>query len=263
MDDTSPDSFLLDWGSSVNMNEELRRTIRSECDEIDTTLTSLKDQIQMEHRKKTQVNKDLNYAKTELLNLVKSGRDLVEGSMMNEQIQNKLKETLFTEIVAVVTPIKSLATMVGEKIIDFEGGEELIPREVSNDNMTSSAGVSPSEIGMGKYIGKIRDEMKTVTESIQSKRKKLVERKASIDTIRQEIQARSAHIAQDQEVQTSLANNVQMKRKEFEGEKQRLRSVKESIQNIRKRCGDFAQQVADEVSLSHLDSCHIFDIRVC
>jgi predicted nucleic acid-binding Zn-ribbon protein len=247
MDDPSPDSFLLDWGSSVNMNEDLRRAIRSECDEIDTTLTCLKDQIQMEHRKKTQVNKDLNHAKTELLNLVKSGQDLVEGSMMNEQIQNKLKETLLTEIVAVVTPIKSPGTLAGENPIDFEEGEEQMSRDVNIVNMTSS-GASPSEIGMGKYITKLRNEMKVITESIRSKRKELVETKTAIATVRQEIQARSAHIAQDQELQTSLANDVQMKRKEFEAEKQRLRSVKEAIQNTRKRCGDFAQQVADEVS---------------
>ena len=242
----SPDSLLLEWGSSVNMNEDLRRAIRAECDEIDVTLSSLHDQIQMEERKQNQVQKDLHHAKVELLNLVKSGRDLVDGSMMNEQIQANLRETILMEIVAIVTPPTSPGTLVGE-----EDPLNCCDNEVGSSRKASAqcTNPSPSEIGMGRYIVNLRTEMKKMTESIRATKKELVDTKNSNSFVRQEIKTLSGPIAQNQKIQASLAQDVEVKRKELEMEKQRFRSIKESLANTRKRCGDFAQQVVDEVSV--------------
>ena len=67
-DPSSTDPMYLSWGSSVNVCDELRRSIRSEIEEIDGSITTLQTNVKNESRSKTQVSKDLSLTRSEILN---------------------------------------------------------------------------------------------------------------------------------------------------------------------------------------------------
>ncbi len=243
MDAAASDPFFLDWGSSVNVNEDLRRTIRTEIEGIDSDIKTLQSNVRQEEKISAQLTKDFAHARAELVNLSRGATDDRDNSIMNEQIQLRLRDSLMTEVVSVITPTtspekKSQPTTANS----FEEDEQMSPVGIqhSEDNT--------NERHLGKYLSKRAAEVKSLTTSMQEKKSSLEDYKSKLATIQYEIDTVVNQLGRDQKTQNTWSDDADEKRREFDVEKQRIRCVKDAIQRARKLNGQHAQRLANEVS---------------
>ena len=247
-DPSSTDPMYLSWGSSVNVCDELRRSIRSEIEEIDGSITTLQTNVKNESRSKTQVSKDLSLARSEMLNLCRGATDEVENVSVNEQIRIRMAETLKIEVLAnIITPSSSPnGTSYPNHTNDDENEEDL---SYTGKDMADDASRRNKNQSLTSQISMYRTKLQKESEKISNAKKELQAVAVNIKDIEDEIK-RASHRIKEVDLPSQLKEverDVESKRQELESELQRRCSTKESIQRSMKRCGDFAQQIADKV----------------
>jgi peptidoglycan hydrolase CwlO-like protein len=257
MEAAASDPFFLDWGSSVNVNEDLRRTIRNEIEGIESDINSLQSNVKVEEKMSSQLTKDFAHARAELMNLSRGATDDRDNSIMNEQIQMRLRDSLMMEVVSVITPPASPEEKSSSSISssppssstspssDIDPQTSPVPvqkHQGSNDNDNSN------ERHLGKYLSKCAIEVKELSTMLQKKKANIEEYKTKLSTIQYEIQTIVNQSDRDQKTQKTWSDDVDEKRREFDIEKQRIRCGKEAIQRARKLNGHHAQRLANDVS---------------
>ena len=109
-EDASVSEPLISWGSSVNVNEDLRRSIRSEIEALDADIDTIQGNIKNEDRISAQLAKDFAHSHAEMVQLRRSAADELDSAMMREQVRTRLKASLRSElmsptsVVVVVSP---------------------------------------------------------------------------------------------------------------------------------------------------------------
>ncbi len=99
---TTDEPFFLDWGSSVNVNDDLRHTIQSEIETIHIDITNLNNNIKQEQRTSSQLSRDYSHAQSELIHLSRGANDERDNAIMNEEILSRLKSSSLKEVIGVV-----------------------------------------------------------------------------------------------------------------------------------------------------------------
>ncbi len=255
MEDADP--FFLDWGSSVNVNEDLRRSIRNEINEIDYDISHLQSNVKAEEKTSHQLTKDFAHARAELMNLSRGATDDRDNSMMNEQIQLRLRDSLLTEVVSVITPPTSPCDKSDDDDVVAVGMDQresspiitVIPAHPPQDKSPSSPFDCSNERHLGKYLSKCAAKVKLITSSMKEKKSNLEESESKLSSLQFEIDTLLTQISREQKTQSTWNDDVDEKKKERNVEKQRLRSVKDAIQRARKLNGQYAQRLANDVSL--------------
>ncbi len=242
MDNTSSDPFFLDWGSSVNVNEDLRRTIRAEIEDIESDIQKLHSNVKAEEKVSNQLTKDFCHARNELMNLSRGATDDRDNSIMNEQIQMRLRESLTTEVVAVISPPSS----PGDKADSTPrlADESMSPITTTNRESNESS----AERHLGKYLANCAAEVKSLSTSMKRKKSSVEEYNEKIDSIQYEINNIGNQYERDQKTQSTWNEDIRTKTREADTEKKRSRSVREAIQRARKLNGHHAQTLAEDVS---------------
>ena len=248
-DPSSTDPMFLSWGSSVNVCDELRRSIRSEIEEIDGSVTTLQTNVKNEGISKTQLSKDLSLARSEMINLCRGATDEVENAIVNEQIRIRMAETLKVEVLAsIITPSSSPSgtSYTNPTNDDDEHDEDL---SYTGKDMADDASRRNKNPSLASQISMYRTKLKQESENIGNAKKEFQAVAVKIKDIEDEIK-RALHRIKEADLPSQLKEierDVESKRQELESELQRRCSTKESIQRSMKRCGDFAQQIADKV----------------
>ena len=253
MEAAASDPFFLDWGSSVNVNEDLRRTIRTEIEVIETEVNSLQSNVRAEEKTSAQLTRDFAHARVELMNLSRGATDDRDNSIMNEQIQMRLKDSLMMEVVSVITPPsspddKTTSTSIG---LDSSSSpdQQLSPITTQESNGNGNRNGNSTERHLGKYLSKCADEVKSLTTSMKRKKMNLEDSKSKLSSIQYQINNIDNQINKDKKTQDTWNDDVDEKRRGLDIEKQRFRCVKNAIQRARKLNGHHAQQLANDVSL--------------
>lgn len=239
MDAAASDPFFLDWGSSVNVNEDLRRTIRAEIEDIESDINKLQSSVKKEEKDSNQLTKDVAHARAEMMNLSRGATDDRDDSVMNEQIQMRLKDSLNAEVVAIVTPSRN------------PDSNNTSSRDASDVSPIPAMGSEDdsNERHLEKYLTKCAAEIKSLTTTMQQRKMSLDEYKAKLASIQNEINNVGNQIDRDQKTQSTWSEDVHDKTRELDIEKQRFRCVKEAIQRARKLNGHHAQSLADDVRI--------------
>jgi len=203
--------------------------------------------------------KDLAHARAELLNLSRGAADDRDNSVMNEQIQMRLRESLMTEVVAVITPPSSPDESKGSpsNVMDIDTSSD---DNGSSPDVVQESNDNSNERHLGKYLTKCANEVKELSTAMKNKKMKLEECKSNVLAIKYEFNAISNRIERDQKTQNKWSDEVDEKRRELDIEKQRNRCVKESIQRARKLNGDHAQRLADDSKT--LSSCKAGNAKI-
>lgn len=235
MDSAASDPFFLDWGSSVNINEDLRRAIRADIDDIESSTHNLQNSIKSEEKSATQLTKDCTHAYGELLNLRRFARDDRDNSTMNMQIQMRLRESLANEVVSIVTPPSS-------PDLESDDVEQDCRKEGSPGSRKDT-----SAMNLGRYIAKCSTEVKNLKNSIKNELAAQEQFRENLTSLEYDSRSIENRVKKELEVKCTVNCEVDAKRKEHEAEKQRIRATKESIQIARKKSGDHAQKIADYV----------------
>lgn len=233
---------ILSWGSSVNVCEDLRRQIKSEIERVDTDISALKQNLKAEERSSAHLTKDLSYARSEMINLVRESADELDNAIVNEQIRLKMEESLKTELVNVVSPPTSPDSISVNEDLDTSLDESSVYANKKHKRDRES---------YDSYLSRINREKKTLQDQIRKDIMELNGTKVQIQQtmqeykmIRQKID--SKELAKERH---EAAREVETRQREKEKEIKNMRLVKEGIQMARKRCGDYAQQIVDQVRM--------------
>ena len=221
------DPFFLDWGSSVNVNEDLRRTIRTEINTLDQDLQKLDQSIRTEEKTSSLLHRDFSHAQAELISLKNEVSEEKENAAMNEQFQMKLGESLEKEVVNVIS-VQREQTGAGENACE-----------------------SAVELGMAEYVMQRSQEIKHLKMTIQAKKASLNERLIKVDEVQIQLKDANDRIMKEQRNQSVWNDDVEIQQKEFSAESQRMQSVKDSLTKRRKNVGDFTQQRTECVSTKY------------
>ena len=222
---------ILSWGSSVNVCEDLRRQIRSEIDVIDGDLSSLKNNLRSEESSSTQLEKDLKYARNEMINLVQGAAEELENAGVNEQIRLKMEESMKKEIV--------------QNFVSLPNSPDLIKVTSSSETEMRKSENEPYNIflsNVNEEKHKIKQQINQDIEALNDIRAKIQNTKQEYTNLRKTVESKNLTLAKH-----DAALEVQTRQREIEKEMKKMKVVKEGIQLARKRCGDYAQQIVDQV----------------
>lgn len=226
------DPFILSWGSSVNVCEDLRRSIRTEIEDvIDTSIMNLQGSIKNEDRTATQLAKDLSHARAEMLELRRSANDELDGAVMKDQVRTRLKASLKAEL---MTPV-------------LDADPTSPPPELSDEGSTTN-GRPPFTIA--SYIQQRASEHKEHACAVAAEKESLVQWKAAKDDFESETHSIHGRIESDRLVDEMATKEKEtaFRTEEHENEARRKRATKVRVQQKRAQCGQYAQQIADYVS---------------
>jgi hypothetical protein len=92
------DHGILDLGTSVKVNDDLRRSLETEMQLIDENTTKLKKQITNEHAISNELSKTKSRANKEVAGLRQGAIEGVESITMNERVFGGLQKTFRTEL---------------------------------------------------------------------------------------------------------------------------------------------------------------------
>ena len=226
---------VLSWGSSVNVSEDLRRSIRAECDQLDSQISAITTQTTSESRKAQSLSKDLNFSVQEMKNLVRDGSEEMEGCIMNSTVRGRMAEQLEIEL-------GSLLKATNDQVIPQDQDEYLVTNndsETSTKPMILSQYLADSKATFQKIELQVRDNVDIIRRTRQI-----------IKDVERETNDHLGRIASDDlnSERSNLEHEVNLKKRELEGEKTKMKSVLDQVQRARKRCGDQAQQIAQLVS---------------
>jgi hypothetical protein len=93
------DSGILDFGTSVSVNDDLRRSIGIEIQEIEANSNKLKDNLNSESNLQQDLVNNHAHANKELAGLNQGASDIVDTLSMNMQILHGLKATMMHDTV--------------------------------------------------------------------------------------------------------------------------------------------------------------------
>ena len=226
---------LLSWGSSVTVNEDLRRTIRSEIAEIETSIESLQGQIKNEDRISAQLAKDFSHARAEMAELRRSAADELGSAIMKDQVRTRLKSSLRSELMSPTTVISL---------------DSIAPKASNDASQEEDNAVDKAPATTAEYLEQRAAEVKELAASIAKEKESLMESKAEKDDLDRQTQIILDRIKNDklEEELEAAKKETAFRAEELEREEHRKRSTKEAVQKVRAECGHYAQQIADQVS---------------
>ena len=256
--DATSDPFFLDWGSSVNVNEDLTRTIQSEILTIEKDIRSLDNSIRAEGKTSVQFGRDFSHSQAELINLARGAKDDRDNAAMSEQIQMRLSDSLSREVVAVISPSSDCDSRKESRVHQRRQHGDTTCTQQTGGNVGDADTATPmglfqygnsrAELGLAEAVKKRAQDVKKLKHSIQAKKESLQNCKAKLAEVKYQLENANNRIVRDQKNQATWNDEVDMKRKENDAEKQRVRSAKEALYKARKNIGEYTHQHTNDVS---------------
>jgi hypothetical protein len=239
---------LLDFGSSVVVNEDIIRVIGGEVHEIEESISVIDGESKKEETVERQLRQDLSYSHSEMTNLSRGASDQLESVNVHSTFIRGLENTLYADLVvssgirgtaaaAVVSPLPPSRARAGNRA-----------EEGSNQESSLS---SPAESSVYKDLIKERNEkLKETTASMKVTAKEVDEffeqQRTTIEAtkaIQRRLTTEGLDLVLDQKKQEGDRLVEESKQ-----EKEKLQAFKLAINKCRtERCSK-AQQLADLVS---------------
>jgi chromosome segregation ATPase len=177
MSSTDIDPFVLDFGSSVNISEELYRSICVEIKEIDEEISSLQNEYKSEERIRMQLIKDYSHALTEMNHIGRDAYEDLEQARVRQHLMNHIRDSIEKDITcALVTPASSPTDK-----------SELKNRElhIPNDPNSVSPDV-PIDENLSSCAENYKLELKRLSEALKKDHADCVEWKRKIHDLEEE-----------------------------------------------------------------------------
>ncbi|KAL7454144.1 hypothetical protein ACHAWC_005780, partial [Mediolabrus comicus] len=250
---TTTGNDFMDFGSSVDIQDEMRRTIRAECDELDKTNSIIASNVKSEERTLHQLTKDYQCAKNEMASLRRDGGDILDEETMTDDIRRGFKEQFESEVLPHVTASHNEDDDAAAIISDDEGGNNnnndgdgSSPHQQEHSSSSSSSG--GRVYSHGKFLARKHAELNNKKIAMNAKSQEIkmgMKNIKAIDDetmkIHQSIESRGLESVMKQGERT-----IAQLQREVEVENQRNRGVKEAIQAARANSGVNAQTIAEK-----------------
>lgn len=240
------DPYILDFGTSVNVNEDLRRSIREEIQELDDSIVVSKTSKKHEEMVKSQLNQDLAHSHAEMRDLSRSTSDQLENAGVHSSFLSGLKKTLRKDLVE-TTGLRTTGVNNKNVMEDAEVENNVPPS--GNDNKSLAVGTNKHRTNKD-IIKEKAETLKKLTASIKQHGEDIdslfLQKKTHVEAInacKKAIESEALEATAEEKRQ-----EAELKAVDVQNKAQRKRSIKSEIQNIRTRTGAHAQGVADKVS---------------
>lgn len=242
----SVDPFLLDFGTSINVTEDLRHEIRSEIQEIDAKIAKGTQAHQQEQRVQKQLKQDLHHTFSEMRNLSRGAADRLEDAQVHSSFLNGLGTTLNTDL-ARSTGALPECRKSPVSVLDTSTVTSL------KDSLPTNASKEQAKLGPSKTNQEVLQEkeemIKQLVQSIQeqtrlgdqrgTQNQKWVKEK---EQTLERIQSEGLESVLEQTHQKNQHAQV-----DVQNESQRHDQLMAKVQLVRSQCGKHAQQLADKV----------------
>lgn len=241
--DTPVDPFLLDFGTSVNVNEDLRRVIRGEIQEIDESINVIGNETKKEETLGKQLRKDLEHSYAEMGNLCHGVNDQLENIHVQSTLLAGLNATMHanlvvpsnahsTRSVAVVSPQHDDLRSVGDM------------SATPNDSPAEGTSYKGLILDWNKKLKKVTSSMKEISSDIDDLFASQRETIEATKSIEQRLEVESLDLVLDERIREGnrLEEDLQLAKKKLE-------AVKMATRKSRTDCSSNAQHLADVVRL--------------
>jgi len=172
----SDDSDVLNLGVSVTLNDDLRRTLVAEDDEISKSLKKLMEATNVETKIQEQALKDHTHANNEMNELKTNAAETLDVMKTNEQFRLGLESTLKSQIKSSKNPQDpdSVSPAKEDVCMDEEGRENVAPtaptslsaiRKAYSKHCDFKRELNGEVETYTKVLCSLRDEKKAVKES--------------------------------------------------------------------------------------------------
>ena len=225
------DPFLMDFGTSVSVNEDLRHAIRSEIQEIEDSIVSTKAAATVEERAQAHLQRDLNHSRAEMMNLSRGADEQVENARVHSSFVHRVEETLKGELAQSIS-------IESQKLRQHNPGCTkaglLLNFDIIKEKSENVKGL--------KSLAK--ENLQFISSAMEQR--KILEDQTSL--ILNTIEADKLHDGLE-----NARHEVDTQRRDSEAEVERMNKLKAAIQQTRACCGSNAKRVADSVSGHHLE----------
>jgi hypothetical protein len=240
----SADPFLLDFGTSVAVNEELRRTIRSEIKEIDTSAEELKLTIKTEERAQTQLAQDFKHAHDELKNIGRGTTEQLEKAVVHSRIVSGLGETIRVELVE--------PTVVGSSDVDDLQGR----REQKNDDSSNQTSAKVIALKYSVIIKGTKESLKTLVATFKEASNHAAAAAAEKAAIIESTQGIHDRIESEKlvDIERSARRDTETRKKDEEDELARKMGLEKYIERSLVEKEKQSKRLAENVSMTLFSS---------
>lgn len=235
------DNFFLSWGSSVNVCEDLRRSIRKEIEDIDASISTLHDTVKAEDVTSNQLARDLSHARNEMENLGRGATDVLDNAVMNEKVRQRLMESLQDELASkFVKGLKEKGAVSRN-----DNGEDSDSLTDTTEAPDAERAESPMGLDSDGHIAEVRKLARIIAEE-RCAIAQLVAEEQSLEEQRRVITQQA--LRDDlKSVLQSLEAELEAKEAELAKEERRRKETKVALHETRTKCGMYAQQIANSV----------------
>jgi len=234
----SVDPFFLDFGTSVNVNEDLRRVIRGEIQEIDESINAIGGENKKEETVQRQLRQDLSHSHAEMMNLGRCTTDQLDEVQVHRTFLRGLENTLLVDLVASSGILKGAAAVTPDASAQH-----------ANESASNGPATNPVKESYKAIIQKRGDKWKRVTSSMKVTAKEvdeLFEKQRftihNTKVIQQRIQSEGLET-----VLNRKKREAERLRKELQQEQAKLQAIKLATHKKRTESGSNAQNLADLV----------------
>ncbi|CAJ1933794.1 unnamed protein product [Cylindrotheca closterium] len=242
---TSVDPFLLDFGTSINVTEDLRREIRSEIQEIVAKLAKGTQAHQQEQRLQKQLQQDLHHTFCEMRNLSRGAADRLEDAQVHSSFLNGLDTTLNTDVARPTgvlpecrkSPVSVLDTLNVTSLKDPPSPDVSEGQEKSGSSKTNQEVLKEKEEMLKQLVQSIQEQTTQGDKLRNQNQNWVMEKNRTLERIQSE--GLVAVLEQTQQKNQHAHVDVQ-------NESQRRDQLVAKVQSVRSQCGNHAQQLADK-----------------
>jgi len=225
---TSSDPFLLEFGSSVSVNEDLYRELHKSCQGLDSSLQHTDQEIQRAIRTDGLLKKDLGHATAEMTRIARDCAEEVDSIAINRHTRAQLLHQFENSFMRIIDPQR----FYDRNNVEEEKGEDSNVRNGERkETVCTFLHVLSQTRMMLQNSAASNQENNQILSQIQSD---LKETSQNISSAEERI--RSLEKSRD-EAQTEKLNS----------ENQRQMSIKDACHRARHRCGEHAKELVDLV----------------
>ena len=240
------DQAILDFGSSVHVNDELRRSIVSETEDLQQDIHKFKDAIASESKINQQLLKDKSHATAETQDLHRSSKEVHDRLTM-------LHSKFFPELQRTLQQLTSDEDkLVGTNVGTADGDYAMRDADATDENETLPAAeeaeereVHPHSVKEIARIGKdlseklemlksYLDEVQDATDSIRIRRTQVVAQQQGVAQKVQELQSElstsqetTQNYLEKQQKEDELRRSLEIKVRDLQAEYKEIRAATE------------------------------------
>jgi hypothetical protein len=265
----SADPFILDFGTSVNVNEDLRRTLRIEIQMLDDSIGQRKAILHEEASTEAQFQKDLGHTHSEMQSLSRGASDQLENARVHATLLMTLERQLHSEIIECVTGEKSMTvgdmTTTGSPTGTIDRHQYHPVTPYPNDvpeNRHHSDSRFEAAFTFAELLKSKETRVADLLETLKKDRKELVDAREQADLLKAK-QSQLEQVIRNQGLEDALTKakeEASRRQVELQQDRDMHQTAQIDLQKARDACGAEAKELVDLVRSSAIQ---LFDVFPC